>query len=200
MDEKNKKLEVDPVLLEVIQSSVTAGVNEGVKVAVKQINVEKERKIKEKYDRKIRDTKLLLSNYRKFKNHIKETTYTEEQLDTATVSEILDKLYILEDDEKDDLTIVQSILKSKKRTEIILSHIDTILIGYMEKANQTKDTEMKRRATVIDRIYINDKKVKTYEDIAEELSISTSTLKRDKNRAISEIAVLMFGIDGIRFD
>lgn len=197
---ESKKLEVDPILLEVIQNSVTVGVNEGVKIAVKQINDEKNRKIKEKYDRKIRNTKLLLSNYRKFKNHIKETTYTEEQLNTSTVTEILDKLYILEDDEKDDLTIVQSILKSKKRTEIILNHIDTILIGYMQKANQAKDIEMKRRALVINKLYIDDKKGKTYEDIAEELSISMSTLKRDKNRAITEISVLMFGIDGIRFD
>lgn len=200
MKNGKKELEVDPDLLSVIQNSVTAGVNEGIKNAVKQINDQKEKAIKEKYDRRVRDTRLLLSNYRRFKKHINQTTYTEEQLDTATVSEILDKLYILEDDEKDDITVVQAILKSKKRTEIILNHMNTILVGYEENAFNSKDIELKRRVTVINKLYINGVKGKSFEKIAEELNTSISTVKRDKNRAIKEISVLLFGIDGIRFD
>jgi len=157
-------------------------------------------KLKEKYDRKVRDTKLLLNNYRRFNKHIKQTTYTEKQLETATVAEILDKLYIVEDDEKDDATIVQAILKSKKRTEIILNHMNTILAGYEENACKSKDIELKRRLQVINKLYIDDKKGKSFEEIAEELNTSTSTVKRDRNRAIKEISILLFGIDGIRFD
>lgn len=200
MNNGKKEIEVDPNLLSVIQNCVTAGVNEGIKGAVKQINDQKEKSIKEKYDRKVRDTKLLLNNYRRFNKHIKQTTYTEEQLDTATVSEILDRLYILEDDEKDDITIVQAILKSKKRTEIILNHMNTILAGYEKSAYKSRDAELKRRVEVINKLYINDKKGKSFEEIAEELNTSTSTVKRDRNRAIKEIAILLFGIDGIRFD
>lgn len=192
----SEKIEIDPKLLTVIQSSVSAGVVEGVRL----IEEKKENAIKGKYDRKIRDTKLLLKNYRLFKKHIKETTYTEGQLETATVSEILDKLYILEDSEKDDLTIVQGILKSKKRTEIIITHIDTIILGYTTSASKSKDNEFKRRANVINKLFIEGKKGKSYEQIAEEEHTSVSSVKRDKNRAIKEIAILLFGIDGIRFD
>lgn len=193
-----EKIEIDPKLLTVIQSSVSAGVVEGVRL----VEEKKENAIKGNYDRKIRDTKLLLKNYRLFKKHVKETTYTEEQLETATVSEILDKLYILEDSEKDDLTIVQGILKSKKRTEIIITHIDTIILGYTTSASKSKDNEFKRRANVLNKLFIEDRKGrdKSYEQIAEEEFTSVSTIKRDRNRAIKEIAILLFGIDGIRFD
>lgn len=194
------KIEIDERLLKVIQNSVTAGVNEGVRQATKEIEEKRKKAIESKYDRKVRDTKLLLSHYRKFKKHIKETIYTEEQLDTSTTSEILDRLYILEDDEKDDLTIVQSILKSKKRTEIILNHVDNIIKVYMTNAIHSKNIEMKRRANVINKLFIDGKKGKSYEEIANEEHTSVSSVKRDKNRAITEIAVLMFGIDGIRFD
>ena len=193
-------VEVDPKLLNVISKSVEAGVNDGVKRAIKEIEREKNKKLNEKYDKKIRNTKLLLKNYRKFKRHIKETTYTEEQLETATVSEILDKLYILEDDERDDLTIVQAILKSKKRTEIIIQHVDTIIIGYTDNSRKSKDNELKRRVNVINKLFIEGKKAKSYEEIAVEEHASISTIKRDEKRGIKELAILMFGVDGIRFD
>lgn len=192
----SEKIEIDPRLFTLIQSSVSAGISEGVRI----VEERKENAIKGNYDRKIRDTKLLLKNYRLFKKHIKETTYTEGQLETATVSEILDKLYILEDSEKDDLTIVQGILKSKKRTEIIITHIDTIILGYTTSASKSKDNEFKRRANVVNKLFIEGKKGKSYEQIADEEHTSVSSVKRDKNRAIKEIAILLFGIDGIRFD
>jgi len=182
-----KKLIVDPELLDVIQSSITAGVNEGVKRAIEAIEAEKQLSNKIKYDNRIRNTKLLLKNYRNFKRHINTAIYTEEQLDTEETSEILDKLGI--DVYEYDKTIVESILKSKKRTEIIIEHIDTILAAYSLRANSRNDVELKRRSDVIEKLYIKGEKMN---QIADEVHASISTIKRDKNRAINEIAILMF--------
>lgn len=148
-----------------------------------------------KFDNRIRNTKLLLSNYRNFKKHIKTAIYTEEQLETEETSDILDKIGI--DIEDYDKTIVESILKSKKRTEIIIEHIDTILAAYMLKARNRDDLELKRRAEVIEKMYVEGKKMN---QILKEVHASASTVKRDRDRAIKEIAILMFGIDGIKFD
>lgn len=181
---------VDPALFSIIQNSITAGVNEGVKKAIETIEAEKQLANKIKYDNRVRNTKLLLKNYRNFKKHIDTAIYTEEQLDTEQTSEVLDKMGI--DVENYDITMVESILKSKKRTEIIIEHIDTILDAYMMRANKKEDNELKRRAEVIEKLYKEGMKM---DQIAVDVNASISTIKRDRNRAINEIAVLMFGID-----
>ncbi len=188
------KQEIDPMLLSIIQNSVTAGVNEGIVRAVENIEAQKDLLKKINYDNRIRNTKLLLSNYLNFKKHIKTAVYTEEQLSTEETSDILDRLGI--DVDNYDKTIVESILKSKKRTEIIIEHIDTILDGYMIKASKRNDIELKRRADVIEKFYREGKRL---DQISDEVHASASTIKRDKARAINEIAILMFGIDGIKF-
>lgn len=195
--EEKKMINIDPEILKIIGPYMEEGVNRGIQIAVKQIIDSKEESAKARYDRKIRNTNLLLKNYKRFKEHIENTVCTEEELETATVTDILDSLYNLEDDEKDDITIVQGILKSKKRTEIILKHIDKIINFYMYDAGSTNDIELKRRADVIYKLYIEGKNL---EEITDELHISISTAKRDRKRATNEIAILMFGIDGIRFD
>ena len=188
------KLEVDPTLLSIIQNSVTAGVNAGIVRAVENIEAQRDLLQKINYDNRMRNTRLLLSNYLNFKKHIETAVYTEEQLSTEETSDILDKLGI--DVDNYDKTIVESILKSKKRTEIIIEHIDTILDGYMLKASKKDDIELKRRADVIEKFYREGKRL---DQISKEVHASISTIKRDKSRAINEIAILMFGIDGIKF-
>ena len=188
MEDEKKNTGIDPELVCLLQDTVTTGVNEGVKRAVEGIEMQRALADKIRYDNRIRNTKLLLSNYRKFKNHIKTATYTEEQLDTAETSEILDKLGMNLSDEYDK-TVVESILKSKKRTEIILQHIETILDGYILQANKRDDIELKRRANVVDKLFRKGKKM---DQIAREEHTSISTIKRDRNKATNEIAVLMF--------
>ena len=183
----DKRLDVDPALLSVIQNSITAGVNEGVKRAIESIEAEKHLSSKLKYDNRIRNTRLLLNNYRNFKKHINTAIYTEEQLDTEDASEVLDRLGI--DTEDYDTTIVESILKSKKRTEIIIEHIDTILEAYLLRAQKRDDLELKRRAEVVEKAF---KKGVKMSQICDEVHASISTIKRDKERAIKEIAILMF--------
>ncbi len=193
-----KKIEVDSNLLSVIQNSITAGVNEGVKKAMLEYDRKKKGNLKTKYDSRLRNTGLLLKNYRNFKEHCKNAIYEELNSvkegaqEELSVIEIFDKMY----DVDDDATIVQSILRAKERTLIIINHIDTCIDFYKYKAENSKNSELKRRVDVIKRLYINDE-IETFEEIAQDLFISTKTVNRDRKKATEELAPLIFGADGI---
>lgn len=149
-----------------------------------------------RYDKRLRNTNLLLRNYRNFKIYCENAIYEElekiKEQENLNIIEILDKMYDIDD----DATIVQSILKAKERTLIIIKHIDNCIKFYRYKAENSNNIELKRRVEVIERLYINDK-ILTFEEIAKELYISTKTVNRDRKRAIEELAPLIFGVDGI---
>ncbi|MCI8655041.1 MAG: hypothetical protein HFJ48_04110 [Clostridia bacterium] len=194
-----KRIEVDPNVLLVIQNSITAGVNEGVKRAMMTYDKEKKDTFKMKYDKRLRNTGLLLRNYRNFKEYCSSAIYEIEEAVKENVKtesnylEIFDEIYNMDN----DITIVQSILKAKERTSIILQHIDNCIRFYEHRAINTDNLELKRRVEVIKRLYINDE-IENFEQIAEKLYVSTKTVNRDRKKAIEELAPLFFGVDGIK--
>ena len=193
--EKIEISEKDSKMLEIIEEMVTAGVTRGIKQGIEQAKNEQRLKERITYDIKLKNTKLLLKNYRKFVSFCTQATVSEKELETATVDEILDKLYC---EAYDEVTVVQSILASKKRTEIIMTHIEKIKNFYIFDADSTKNNEKQRRAHILEDLYIKGKKQPRVSEIAKKYHISERQVNRDKNTAIEEIAVLMFGIDGIR--
>ena len=92
--------------------------------------------------------------------------------------------------------LIKSILKSKTRTLTILRHIEKCVEFYKYKAFSSKDIEFQRRVKVIQYLFL-DEKPKTYEEISDKEHISTKTVNRDRKKAISELAPLIFGIDGL---
>lgn len=110
----------------------------GIKKGIEQARNEERLKEKITYDTRIKNTRLLLKNYRSFVKACEQATFTEKELETATVEEVLDKLFC---QSYDEVTVVQSILASKKRTEIILTHIKRIINFYLFEADQSKNDE-----------------------------------------------------------
>ncbi|MBR3697589.1 MAG: hypothetical protein IKM97_04955 [Clostridia bacterium] len=187
--------EKDNKLLELIEKLVAEGVARGIKLGLEQNENEKRLKEKITYDIKLKNTRLLLKNYRKFVNFCKQATFSEKELESATVEELLDKIYC---SAYDEVTIVQGILSSKKRTEIIMTHIKKIINFYIFDANDSKNDEKCRRANILNDLYIKDKKQPAMSVLAKKYHISERQVHRDKNIAIEEVAVMMFGVDGIR--
>ena len=187
--------EKDSKLLDIIEEFVAAGVAKGIKQGLEQARNEEKLKEKITYDIKIKNTRLLLKNYRRFEKACIQAVVTEKDLESATVDEILDKLYCTTYDE---VTVVQSILTSKKRTEIIMSHIKKIINFYIFDADNSKNDEKSRRAHILEDLYIKGKKQPSMSVLSNRYHISERQVHRDKNIAIEEIAVFMFGIDGIR--
>lgn len=190
-------LKVDPELYDIINNAVEVGVSRGVKGAMLEYDRQQKNKKKIRYDRRLKNTQLLLENYKNFMDHCENAIYelTEDIKVTDeddSVMAIFDKIYDMEEDK----TIIESILKSKTRTIIILRHINNCINFYNYRADTSDNEELKRRNNVLNRLYINNK-TNTYSEIAEELHISTKTVNRDRKAAIKELAPLFFGVDGI---
>ena len=187
--------EKESQLLALVEQLVQEGVAKGIKKGIEQLRNEERLKEKITYDTRIKNTRLLLKNYRNFVKACKQATFTEKDLETATVEEVLDKLFCQSCDE---ITVVQCILTSKKRTEIILTHIKRIIDFYLYESDHSNNDEKKRKAHVLNDLYVVGKYKPKINDMSEKYHISERQIRRDANSAIEEIAVLMFGIDGIR--
>ena len=187
--------EKESAMLKLIDEIVSEAVARGIKKGLEQAKNEERLREKITYDIKIKNTKLLLKNYRNFVKACKQATFTEKELETATVEEVLDKIFCEVDDE---VTVVQSILRSKKRTEIILTHIKRIIDFYLFEANQSGNAEKKRKADILNDLYVKGKNKPKIDVMSEKYHISDRQVRRDAASAIKEIAVLMFGVDGIR--
>lgn len=193
-----KKIEIDNDILFLIEKIIESGVNEGIQKGLKQYDNMQKNKTKFRYDKRLRNTRLLLKNYRSFVEHCDNAKYLVENPIKKEIEKDNLKVQLFDDfyNLQDDAYIVASILKSKEKTRIILDHINLCLDFFQAKAIKTNNQEMIRRYNVISDLYINETPM-TYEEIAEIEHISQKTVNRDRKKAIEELSVLIFGIDGL---
>lgn len=193
-----KRVEIDNDILFVIEKMIESGVNEGIQKGLKQYDNLQKNKTKFRYDKRLRNTRLLLKNYRSFVEHCDNAKYLVENPIKKEIEKDSLKIQLFDDfyNLQDDAYIVSSILKSKEKTRIILDHINLCLDFFQAKALKTNNQEMIRRYNVISDLYIKETPM-TYEEIAEVEHISQKTVNRDRKKAIEELSVLIFGIDGL---
>lgn len=193
-----KKIEIDNDILFLIEKMIESGVNEGIQKGLKQYDNMQKNKTKFRYDKRLRNTRLLLKNYRSFVEHCDNAKYLVENPIKKEIEKDNLKVQLFDDfyNLQDDAYIVASILKSKEKTRIILDHINLCLDFFQAKAIKTNNQEMIRRYNVISDLYINETPM-TYEEIAEIEHISQKTVNRDRKKASEELSVLIFGIDGL---
>ncbi|MDD7793676.1 hypothetical protein [Clostridium sp. 'White wine YQ'] len=169
---------------------------------VKEVLYESEKqqkeKAKRKRDRRFRNTDLLLRNYENLITHIDYAIEDENKLeeDPEDVLDLIENDLMIGEDEEYEGVYIGAIKRTKTRTRIIVKHIETAIEFYKQKAKLSKNYNEKRRYDVIYKYYFEKKRIA---EIAEELDCSDKTIGRDKKRAIEELSVLFFGIDGIKF-
>ena len=180
-----KKIEIDNDILFLIEKMIESGVNEGIQKGLKQYDNMQKNKTKFRYDKRLRNTRLLLKNYRSFVEHCDNAKYLVENPIKKEIEKDNLKVQLFDDfyNLQDDAYIVASILKSKEKTRIILDHINLCLDFFQAKAIKTNNQEMIRRYNVISDLYINETPM-TYEEIAEIEHISQKTVNRDRKKAI----------------
>lgn len=161
------------------------------KTAIGVYNEEHQMKQKERRRRILRNTKLLLENYRSFKTHISRSVY---DLSTATESAV-DLLDMMWDGTGNTLNI-QSIKQSVLRTAVIMDHITKMLKIYKGYCRQSTP-EAQRQYRVIRKMYVMDPPL-TVEQISAEENVDVRTVYRDINVACKALSPLFFGIDGIQ--
>ncbi len=165
----------------------------GARAAMETLDREKKREQNSRFDRRLRNTKLLLRNYRMFKEHVDNAVFEAGQLDENAI-DILDLMW--ERSGSSDL-YVESIKKSVARTAIIMSHITEMIGLYEAFCYRSGKPEDIRRYRVVYALYI-DENPETVREISEKEGIDDRTVYKDIDAACEKISALIFGIDGLK--
>ena len=179
----------------VLEVATARGIEIGIRAAMDYLAEEKEKARKSRYDRRLRNTRLLLKNYRSFKRHAQGAIFNAKQAKENAI-DILDGL---DDGMLNDNLYVEGIKKSQQRTIIILTHVEEMLRYYRIACEQSGKEEEMRRYRVIMAMYIDDDKM-TAQDIAEKENIEGRTVYKDITNAIKPLSALIFGIDSIKIE
>ncbi|RAK21126.1 hypothetical protein B0I26_10378 [Anoxybacillus vitaminiphilus] len=155
---------------------------------LEHLEKERQKQEKEKRDRRLRNTKLLLRNYRNFKRHCESIPQELKNLDEHLQ---------LDEWGKEELAI-ESIKRSKERTMAMVKFIDKMLAVYKVMCDLSEKEEDKRSYQTIYLLYISDKKF-TAAEIATCHKTDIRTVYRDVERACKALSTLIFGVDSIRF-
>ena len=172
-------------------------ISDAVTKAVRTIREEERKQLMTKSDIRLHNTKILLENYRNFKQHSQKSIKSINQLVQHKLQEISKVNIDIDFSQKWDDIYVDSIVKSSAKTAIILKQIDSFIEYYDLKCMSSKREDIRRRIKVIKMLYINEKEM-TYEDIAEKLFINVRTVDNTRKAATRELSALFFGIDGVK--
>lgn len=130
-------------------------------------------------EKELRNTKELFKNYRLLENH------TDIELPR------------MEDDvplSKYELSLY-SLLGYRARSKEMINFINKVFDRYKDICLHGT-YEQSRRYRVIKSLYI-DSNALTIAKLAERFSVDENTIRRDEKKAISELSVMIFGIDGL---
>jgi len=177
----------------VMELAIQRGIETGTKAAMDYLIEEKKAQQKGRYDRRLRNTRLLLKNYRAFKKHVQGAVFNAQKAKESAI-DILDSL---DDFTFDDDLYIESIKRSQQRTMIIMRHIDEMLKYYRIACEQSGREDEMRCYRIIMATYINDER-KTAEEIAETENIERRTVYKNINAAIKPLSALIFGVDSIK--
>lgn len=164
----------------------------GAKEALKLFEQERKKEFGKREDRRLRNTKLLLRNYRMLKEHAENSVFGRTQMEESAI-DILESMMSMYDNE----VIIESIKRSATRTAVIVSHIETMFGLYEAYCGNAanKEIEMRRYEVVWD-MYMADNTLSAKE-IAEKQNISTRNVYGDIKVAIERLSALIFGVDGL---
>lgn len=161
----------------------------GARSAMDHLEKIKSEKMKNKENKRLRNTEILLKNYRSFAVHKDAAIYSRK-----AALEIINDI----DEYEIDECYVESIKKSAQRTGIIVAHMEKMIEEYRRQCKNNYDTkpEMTRRYYIITGLYI-DELEKAADIICSDLHINQRTFYRDRKVAVKEIKSLMFGVDSL---
>lgn len=144
---------------------------------------------------RLRNTRLLMENYLEFIEHFENIK--------SAVAEAFDEDEEINFDEieMDDI-IIQSIMRTKVRTKVMVRQIETV-VGMLKMDQMAKgETE---KYEVVELLYLDKEKKDLkfnarVEIVAQQLNCHEGTVRRWNNEMIDKIAIKLFGVDGLKFD
>lgn len=164
----------------------------GARSAIEKLKAEQERARTERRDKRLRNTKLLLQNYRCFKDCIENSIFDINQLEKENALEILDLMW-----EGSGSLQVDSIKESVTRTAVIVEHVNAMLNIYSIYCERSKRVEDKRRYRIVRDLYFSEVP-DTIEGLAKREGVDKRTIYKDIDAAIEKISALLFGVDSLQ--
>lgn len=140
------------------------------KVAAAEVLAKKDELLDAEYDERYQDVQLLMKSYRKLKAH-----YANVSPETLEVS---------------------SICSMHRKTGLMMSHVEKMLVAYEAMCKEATNPEDARRWDALYLRYISDERLSAQE-IADRLCIDKRTFYRDIGKAMDDMAVLLFGVEAI---
>lgn len=140
------------------------------RVAAAEVLAKRDEIMDEEFDARYHDVNLLMKNYRKLKAH-----YAHVSPETLEVS---------------------SICSMRRKTGLMMSHVDKMLTAYEALCRDAVNSDETRRWDALYLRYISEERP-SVDDIADRLCIDKRTFYRDINKAMEDMAVLLFGIEAI---
>ena len=128
------------------------------------------------------------------RDQLKASVTGTDTVTDPTLKEILDG--ILEQVRKEEFNLT-STNKNRIVTGMLLNHVDVQLENYKKECRKSKIQDIQRRYRVVERMFLQAEPVRA-EDVAEEEQIDKSTVYRTLEKAYDDLAVLFFGIEGVK--
>ena len=173
-------------LTEIIEMATRIGIESGMKEFENQ---KKLHKIK-RSERRLRNTRLLLENYRSFKLFCNNAVYSSESKVSENAFDILDSL----DDIDNENIFIESISKSVARTIIMVNHIITMMDIFEQVCMKKKKYKYYK---VLYYMYISEENL-CNEKIAEKVGPSERQIYNIASAGIEALSPVMFGIDYLK--
>ncbi|XRJ96196.1 hypothetical protein ACPBEI_07300 [Latilactobacillus sakei] len=143
---------------------------------------EQHRAKKKEGDRRLRNTKMLLQNYRRLRTHIQIEPGNED----LTLKYEQENGVVIRFDELD---------KYHAKSRSLIRYLDNVLEVYKNECKQGDEIDW-RRYQVIDKLYLSTTKL-SLSEIALYYDKDRSTIDSDKRRAINDISVMLYGMDAL---
>lgn len=149
---------------------------------------QKEAAEKKEKDKRLRNTKLLLQNYRSFQSYAEKL-----EKDAVEGWEGVDNEELLVFGED----IVKSIRQTAQRTLVMVKHMDQALATLAYLYSQEKHPGARRQYDILHARYIQGKKI---EEIAEEFEVDSRSVFRALKAVEERLSIILFGVYGIKIE
>lgn len=183
-DKKRKPRTLSPETIDAITKIASAA-------AISEFEKIRAQSRQEKTDKRLRNTKLLMKDYRKVMKFNSNGIYETAQLCQSFEN---DALFSLAGISPSDHFRVESIRNNVAITRIIVEHINTMLDVYKSMCEKSPKPEKQRRWRVLQAMYLSSEEISPAE-ISEKEHISVSLVYEDINNACKDLTPLLFGLD-----
>ena len=164
-----------------------------VELVIETYQKEQEKAKKAVMDRKLYNTRLLLTNYRGLAANCESAIYEASQCE----EDVYDILETLMSGRSTETTLrVESIRQSAAKTKVMIEHINKALEDYETYCLRSNKEEEMRRCRIIKALYVMPE-AETAEEIAAHESIDISTVYKDVKAATRRLTPRIFGVDGL---